>query len=149
MPSVYIPVRIQRTVIERAGGRCEYCQSLASYATETFAIEHTIPVSLGGSNQPENLAYACSGCNGRKYNRLEASDPADGQFVPLFNPRQQEWQTHFAWSDDYCYIFGLTPTDRATVNALELNRQGVVNMREVLYPIGKHPPIQFDYTGQR
>lgn len=58
----------------------------------------------------------------------------------MFNPRLQEWQTHFAWSDDYRYIFGLTPTGRATVNALELNRQGLVNMREVLYLIGKHPP---------
>jgi len=38
------------------------------------------------------------------------------------------------------YIIGVTPTGRATVAALRLNRPGLVNMRQVLYGIGKHPP---------
>jgi 5-methylcytosine-specific restriction endonuclease McrA len=37
-------------------------------------------------------------------------------------------------------IIGVTPTGRATVEALRLNRPGLVNMRQVLYGIGKHPP---------
>jgi hypothetical protein len=35
---------------------------------------------------------------------------------------------------------GLTATGRATVAALQLNRPGVVNLREALYRIGQHPP---------
>jgi hypothetical protein len=37
-------------------------------------------------------------------------------------------------------MIGLTPTGRATVEVLQMNRAGLVNMRQVLYLIGKHPP---------
>jgi len=37
-------------------------------------------------------------------------------------------------------IIGLTPTGRATVEVLKLNREGLVNLRQVLYAAGKHPP---------
>lgn len=60
--------------------------------------------------------------------------------VELFNPRQQQWQEHFCWSEDYTRIIGVTSTGRATVDALHMNRPGLVNMREVLYMVGKHPP---------
>ncbi len=47
---------------------------------------------------------------------------------------------HFAWSADFSLIIGLTPTGRATVEALQLNREGVVNLRRALYALGEHPP---------
>jgi 5-methylcytosine-specific restriction endonuclease McrA len=140
MPSVYIPVDKQRAVIERAEGRCEYCQSTADYATETFAVEHVMPVSRGGTSELDNLALSCLGCNGHKYNKTEVLDPADGKIVPLFNPRQQNWQTHFGWSEDFTRIIGLTATGRATMEALQMNRPGLVNMRRLLYLIRQHPP---------
>jgi hypothetical protein len=34
----------------------------------------------------------------------------------------------------------LTPTGRATVEKLQLNREGVVNLRQVMAMAGKHPP---------
>ena len=43
MPKVYVSANKQRIVIERAQARCEYCQSRADYATETFAIDHIYP----------------------------------------------------------------------------------------------------------
>lgn len=43
------------------------------------------------------------------------------------------------WSDDETLIIGLTPIGRATIVKLELNREGVVNLRELLHAIGKHP----------
>ncbi|MGE3540238.1 MAG: HNH endonuclease [Candidatus Tectimicrobiota bacterium] len=141
MPRVYIPVGVQRVVVERAQGRCEYCQSRADYATGSFAVEHILPVSRGGSSALDNLAFACAGCNGHKYNRTAAPDPTDNTLVPFYHPRQQPWDTHFAWSADYTQILGLTPTGRATVDALHMNRPGLVNMRQVLYRIGKHPPL--------
>ena len=60
--------------------------------------------------------------------------------VPLYNPRRQRWQEHFCWSEDYTQILGLTSTGRATVETLQMNRIGLVNIRQVLYLIGKHPP---------
>jgi hypothetical protein len=139
MPRVYIPVHTQRAVVERAQGRCEYCQSRADDTTEPFAVEHIIPRSRGGTSTFDNLAFSCSGCNGHKYNRTEAPDPTDRTLVLLYNPRRQGWQDHFGWSDDYARILGLTSTGRATVEALKMNRTGLVNMRQVLYLIGKHP----------
>jgi len=110
------------------------------FATQTFAIEHIQPVSRGGESVIDNLALACPGCNGHKYNKVEGPDPVDGRLVALFNPRAQEWRDHFKWNDDFTHIVGSTPTGRATVDALNLNRPGVVNIRGALFAIGAHPP---------
>lgn len=63
-----------------------------------------------------------------------------GEIAPLYHPRQQKWGEHFAWNEDFTHIVGLTPTGRATVEALQLNRDGVVSLRRVLYAAGEHPP---------
>lgn len=141
MPRVRIPKEKRRLVIERAQERCEYCQCRSDYATETFAIEHVIPVSRGGNDDLRNLALACSSCNGRKYNKLEVIDPASGEMVPLFNPRLQRWGEHFAWSKDYTQVIGLTATGRATAAALQMNQQNMINLRKAMFIIGVHPPV--------
>lgn len=82
------------------------------------------------------------GCNQHKGIQTSASDPISELAAPLFHPREQEWEAHFAWSDDFTIIVGLTPTGRATVIALQLNRIGGVNLRRVLYAIGEHPARQ-------
>ncbi len=38
-------------------------------------------------------------------------------------------------------MVGLTSIGRATIEKLQLNREGVVNLRYALRSIGKHPPI--------
>jgi hypothetical protein len=43
-------------------------------------------------------------------------------------------------------LVGLTPTGRATVETLKLNREGLINLRRVLYVMGEHPP---GYPGYR
>lgn len=87
----------------------------------------------------ENLALACQGCNSRKYTDTEATDPITGEPAPLFHPRRQIWSDHFAWSEDFTLMIGLTPAGRATVERLQLNRDGVVNLRRALHSIGEHP----------
>jgi hypothetical protein len=75
-----------------------------------------------------------------KYDKVVAPDPVSGEIVPLYHPRRDRWESHFAWSDDFTLIVGLTPSGRATVTTLLLNREGVVNLRRLLYVIGEHPP---------
>jgi hypothetical protein len=113
---------------------------LVAYATQAFDVDHIIPISRDGSSVADNLAYACSGCNRHKYDRLTACDPLDGSEVALFHPRQMSWQDHFGWNEDYTLLIGLTPIGRATIDALQLNRDGVVNLRRLLRIVGKHPP---------
>ena len=55
----YITVEEQRIIIERANGRCEYCQSLLAYAVQPFVFDHITAVSQGGTTTLENLALAC------------------------------------------------------------------------------------------
>ena len=60
--------------------------------------------------------------------------------MPLFHPRRQRWREHFAWTPDGATVVGLSPTGRATVEMLRLNREGLVNLRRVLFAAGAHPP---------
>jgi len=140
MSDKHIPAELRRLVKTRAGGCCEYCRSQAKYSADSFTVDHITPRSLGGATEADNLAHSCFGCNQHKAARREAADPATGSIEPLFNPRKQDWEGHFAWSDDFTLIVGLTPTGRATVEALQINRTGLVNLRRAPYSIGEHPP---------
>ncbi|MFZ0546500.1 MAG: HNH endonuclease signature motif containing protein [Candidatus Promineifilaceae bacterium] len=130
----------RQAIITRAGGCCEYCQSQLKYSPDSFATEHIVPRSLGGQTSLDNLALACLGCNGYEYNKVEAVDPATEQFVPLYHPRKERWSDHFSWNEACTHIIGLSPTGRATIEVLHLNRQSLVNLRRVLFASGEHPP---------
>ncbi|MTJ53935.1 HNH endonuclease [Anabaena sp. UHCC 0253] len=132
----------KKAVSERANGCCEYCRSQARFAMQPFSIEHILPRSQGGMTSLDNLALSCQGCNNHKYNKTEGIDQISGNVVSIYHPRQQQWNKHFAWNDDFTLVIGLTPTGRATVETLQLNREGVVNLRRVLYAIGEHPPAE-------
>lgn len=140
MSRPHISVNDRRLIVERAQSRCAYCLSPAEYATQSFDIDHIVPLSRGGKTVADNLALACSGCNSHKFKRIAAPDPIDGAETPLYHPRQQRWQDHFVWSEDFSEVIGITPTGRATVVALQLNRAGVVSLRRLLRHVGKHPP---------
>ena len=135
---------VRRRVAERARGCCEYCFTQRRFSCDPFSVEHIIPYFLGGLAVADNLAFACQGCNGCKAIRITFIDPSTGKMVSLFHPRQQRWKEHFAWSEDFTLMAGLTPTGRATIAALQLNRPGVVNLRRVLYAMGEHPPLELD-----
>lgn len=130
----------KREVAERAHGCCEYCHSQAKYAMQSFSIEHIVPSSRGGETVAKNLALACQGCNNHKYTKIDGNDPITGEIVSLYHPRNQQWNDHFSWNDDFTLIIGITPTGRATVEELGLNREGLINLRRILYGAGEHPP---------
>ncbi len=105
-------------------------------------MDHIVPRSQHGTNILDDLALACMGCNGSKYNRMVAPDPLTGQTVNLFHPRRERWSDHFGWSEDYQEILALTPTGRATVASLDLNRATVKNLRRLLVYFETHPPLE-------
>lgn len=131
---------LRKQVAERAKHCCEYCQSQEKFATHRFSVEHIIPISKGGQTHLDNLAYACQGCNNYKYTKTAGLDPVSSKLADLYHPRQHRWNTYFAWNEDCSQIIGLTPTGRATVKTLQLNRTTVVNLRRVLYAMNEHPP---------
>lgn len=57
--------RYRDFVLERDGGRCRYCG-----ATEILTLDHVVPLSRVGANDPGNLAAACRPCNSSKGARI-------------------------------------------------------------------------------
>lgn len=140
MARSYIPVAVDRRVRERAWYRCEYCLSPEDYNTDPFSIEHIHPVARGGSNDEDNLALSCFGCNLIKGVRVDAPDPVTGERFPLFHPRRDSWSGHFTWSDNFQEVEARTAIGRATIAALDLNRRKLQNLRRALLSIEVHPP---------
>ena len=108
-------------------------------------MEHLLPQSLGGTNEVDNLALACSRCNSRRYNFMTGIDPDTGTEVTLFNPRQQNWLEHYVWSVDRLQIVGKTVVGRATCYRLDLNDDRhndrfIIRARALWLRGGWHPP---------
>lgn len=138
----YIPVAVDRAVRERARYCCEYCRAPNDFNTDPFSIEHIHPVSRGGGNDEDNLAFSCLGCNLNKGARIDALDSVTGQRLALFHPRRDRWSEHLQWSENFLEIEARTATGRVTIAALDLNRRKLQNLRRALIAIEEHPPIQ-------
>ena len=135
-----LPQTVRELVKRRAGNRCEYCLSHQDYVMGLLEIDHVFPLAKGGTNTEDNLCLACALCNQHKWTKTEGLDPESGENVALFNPRQQKWSQHFAWSEDGVNIIGLTACGRATVIALKLNNSLAVIVRRNWVKAGWHPP---------
>ena len=133
-----IPARLRQAVIERANDRCEYCRLAQAGQAATFHIDHIVPIAAGGGTTSDNLALACVACSLHKSARRVAPDPETGSDAPLFHPRLQQWSEHFRWEG--LRVVGLTPTGRATVAALEMNRPTVLAIRAEEIFFQRHPP---------
>lgn len=106
-----------------------------------MSIEHVIPVSLGGETDLSNLVLSCYRCNQFKGNRIRAIDSETFTTVALFNPLRQSWREHFMWTDNGLRVAGKTATGRATVDALRLNNEWLVNARRIWIAAGLYPPL--------
>ena len=84
-----IPKSLYEIVRQRAQFQCEYCHYPELLSSAPLSIDHIQPQSLGGSNDPNNLALACRRCNERRYNFTTGIDLETDTEVTLFNPRQQ------------------------------------------------------------
>lgn len=138
--SAYIPVELRRQVAERAKGYCAYCRSAEHLMGITFEVDHIIPEASGGRTVLENLCLSCPVCNRAKAKRLLATDPVTQQLVSLFHPLQEEWHDHFQWIENGNQLLGLTPSGRATINALRMNRDAIIQLRHYWGILGLHPP---------
>jgi len=127
-----------RQVEARAEGRCEYCRMHQSLQGATFHLEPIVPTSLGGTSEPDNLAWSCPRCNLQKSNRIEVVDPDTGAKVRLFHPRSDPWSDHFQFRG--YDLVGLTAIGRAAVAALELNHPRRKFIRQAEEVFGLFPP---------
>jgi hypothetical protein len=140
MPKFAILPTVREAVRTRASSCCEYCKSQDKYSPTAFTIDHVLPQSLDGTSDIENLAYACFLCNRLKSNKIKVFDTSSEKWIPLFSPRQNDWNEHFSWSEDATQIVGLTVIGRCTIKELRLNREKLIEYRQCIISFGMHPP---------
>jgi 5-methylcytosine-specific restriction endonuclease McrA len=67
-----------RAQMKRQKGRCYYCSKEVG---DSYTVEHVIPLSRGGTNDPSNLVIACASCNFSKQNKLPHEWPKGGRLL--------------------------------------------------------------------
>jgi hypothetical protein len=109
---------------------------------ERFEVEHIQPRRRGGADELFNLALSCGICNRRKASATQGIDFETRTVVGLFNPRRDDWETHFSihFVSAGIEIVGLTPTGRATADRLSMNEGHAVHARQLWMLTGLFPP---------
>lgn len=72
-------------ILRRDGHCCRYCGEHASEQVK-LVVDHVVPVAHGGTDDPSNLAAACSPCNGGK-----AATTADQSMVDQVSEDAIRW----------------------------------------------------------
>jgi hypothetical protein len=130
--------RTRQLVQRRAGGRCEYCRLPEAADEWTFHVDHIVARVHGGGDEPENLAWSYTQCNLHKAGHFASIDPESRARVDLFNPRQDDWSSHFQIGIDGL-IAGQTAAGRATVRLLDMNGTPQLDLRRELIQLGEYP----------
>ena len=133
--SDWISFELREFVRQRARGRCEYCQLHEDDSGLRHQPDHVIAIKHRGPTVESNLAYSCAMCNSFKGTDLSSIDSTTGSLVRLFNPRLDDWPTHFEIIGGR--IVGLTPEGRVTVELLQMNRPDMVQLRRFLAAAGR------------
>lgn len=85
--------RLRYEILRRDDHTCRYCGESAPDVKLT--IDHVVPVSLGGSDEPNNLVAACPDCNAGK----AASNP-DAPLVANVSDKAVRWAAALARAVD-------------------------------------------------
>ncbi len=104
--------------------------------------DHIIASQHHGSNNLENLAFACYHCNHYKGTNLASVDPETGGLVYLFHPRRDRWTEHFTL--DGARIRPLNAKGRATAALLKFNVPTRLAIREKLVLAHRYPGRHLD-----
>ena len=132
-----LPKSMDQTVRVRARDRCEYCLLPQIASKLRLWIDHIIASQHLGPTTLDNLALSCPFCNRHKGPNLVGLDPVSGAYVPLFNPRLDQWDQHFQFHDEQ--IVGISATGRATVLVLAMNHPVQLMVRKALLREGLLP----------
>jgi hypothetical protein len=109
---------LRKKVATRAHHVCEYCLIAEEDTFFGCEVDHILNVKHGGTNDFENLAYACFACNRAKGSDI-ASITSEGKLTGFFNPRTQKWREHFRL--DETQILQLSEVGEVTIEILKFN----------------------------
>jgi len=132
-----ISVKLSQFVRDRAAQRCEYCHLPEIEDSVSFHLDHIIPKKHGGPTTAQNLALSCSTCNRFKLDNVAGFEPDGGTLVRLFNPRNDQWNTHFDWNG--AVLIGRTEIGKATILVLNINHSWRFEQRSLLLRLSRFP----------
>ena len=110
------------------GGRCAYCGVSETSVGGVLEIDHFHPLGAGGSDEIENLVYACTGCNRFKGDYAPAGDAPES--LQLLHPRRDVVGAHIA-ETAHGRLLGVTPRGWFHIQRLHLNRTQLIEMRSL------------------
>lgn len=110
---------LRRVVLERAEGRCEYCHIHYETTVMKHHVEHIQARQHGGTDELDNLAFACHHCNEYKGPNLTGIDPETSKLTRLFHPRRDQWEDHFEIKNGM--MIGISPIGRTTIHLFKMN----------------------------
>lgn len=135
-----LPASLREQLLAADDRRCACCHTTEANTGQPMTVDHIVPQAQGGPTTFDNLCFACRRCNEFKGSATIAYDPLTDENVLLFHPRTQTWSKHFAWDASETRVTGLTAIGRATVVALNMNNEIIVDARRRWVSVGWHPP---------
>lgn len=118
-----ITAEMRRIVRIRYGFACGYCGVSETEVGARLTIDHFQPKDAGGTDDIDNLVYACNACN---LHKLAAWNP---QTPPVLHPFQTDMSLHLRLLPDDT-LEGLTPEGKLHIETLHLNRQPMIERRK-------------------
>ena len=98
--------------------RCAYCQTTQANSGQPDGRRPHLARDAGGDTAFTTSVLHVVGVTSIKAPKTAAIDPLTGEMTPIFHPRHDRWQGHFAWDESTIYWSGLTQNGRATINRL-------------------------------
>lgn len=115
-------------VRQRYRQSCGYCGVTETTVGGELTLDHYQPLSAGGSDELDNLVYACMKCN--QYKSDFWPDDADlAQGRRLLQPGIDDAFLHMSEDEATGRLHGLTPTGAFHITVLRLNRPQLVAHR--------------------
>ncbi|MDQ3087074.1 MAG: HNH endonuclease [Acidobacteriota bacterium] len=119
-----ISTETRQIVRRRANFACEFCDITETDVGGELTVDHFQPKSRKGSDNLENLIYACARCNLYKADYFPKTDAEQ----KLWNPRQESSDAHFLHLPSG-ELFALSETGKFTIYRLRLNRPQLIENR--------------------
>jgi HNH endonuclease len=116
---------IREQVRQHAQCACEFCGITEIDTGGMLTIDHFQPRTEAGSDELENLIYACITCNQYKQDYWPRTETAP----MLWNPRQESASQHFIKQEDG-QLTALTSIGIFTIKRLRLNRSQLIVARQ-------------------
>ena len=115
-------------VRQRYGRRCGYCGVSEVDTGSTLTVDHYQPLAAGGSEERDNLVYACFKCNQYKGDfSLNAEDMVAERRV--LHPLYDDLAVHIRQNQHSGELQPLSETGRFHIDLLQLNRPALVEYR--------------------